>query len=230
MMESSREHGTLVSFLAMLPSFAWMTQYRAAWIRSDLVAALSVASLYVPLSFSFAALAHTSPSCGIWAFIIQPIVYALLGSCPRLVVGPEATGSMLVAGALADLSFVSSPAPLGPDQVAGLVTFMAGAILFLAGVLRLGFLGRVLNRPLMRGSISGLGFALIINQALPELGLLRLARNEGEQDGSALSKLWFILCHLPDAHVLSATFAIATLTAILGFRCSMPGSGHIPYA
>jgi MFS superfamily sulfate permease-like transporter len=43
---------------------------------------------------------------------------------------------------------------------------MTGAIAFMGGVLRLGFLDSVLSRPLLRGFISGVGFVIFVDQLL----------------------------------------------------------------
>ena len=49
-----------------------------------------MASFYIPMALSLSAnLAHLTPIHGLYAFAVQPLVYALLGSCPTMAVGPE---------------------------------------------------------------------------------------------------------------------------------------------
>lgn len=43
---------------------------------------------------------------------------------------------------------------------------MTGAIAFIAGGVRLGFLDSVLSRPLLRGFISGVGAVIFVDQLL----------------------------------------------------------------
>ena len=80
-----------------IPCLTWMQQYKLSFIKGDLVAALTVASFYLPMALSLASnLAHVPPIHGLYSFVFNPLVYALLGSCPQMIVGPEAAGSLLV--------------------------------------------------------------------------------------------------------------------------------------
>jgi len=81
-----------------VPFFAWIRQYRWVHLQGDLIAALTMASFYLPMALSLASnLAHVPPINGLYSFVFNPIIYAILGSCPQMVVGPEAAGSLLVA-------------------------------------------------------------------------------------------------------------------------------------
>ena len=66
-------------------------------------------------------------------------------------------------------------------QVAGVVTTIAGGVIFVAGLARLGFLDSVLSRPFLRGFISAIGFVIFVDQAIPELGLSPLAEEVSHQ-------------------------------------------------
>src|ERR1700722_14698401 len=80
-----------------IPIFNWMPQYKLSYLRGDLIAALTVASFYIPMSLSLASnLGHIPPINGLYSFVFNPIIYAILGTCPQMVVGPEAAGSLLV--------------------------------------------------------------------------------------------------------------------------------------
>lgn len=70
-----------------------------------------MASFYIPMALSLSAnLAHLPPIHGLYAFAIQPLVYALLGSCPTMAVGPEAAGSLLLGSAIRMMEDHHSPA------------------------------------------------------------------------------------------------------------------------
>ena len=136
-----------------------------------------MASFYIPMALSLSAnLARLPPINGLYAFAIQPLVYAVLGSCPTMVIGPEAAGSLLMGNALRMMNEHHLPAfddgtgDEGDDynnvRLAATITAMTGAITLVAGVLRLGFLDSVLSRPLLRGFISGVGFVIFVDQLL----------------------------------------------------------------
>lgn len=140
-----------------------------------------MASIYIPMALSLSAnLAHLPPIHGLYAFAVQPIVYALMGSCPTMAVGPEAAGSLLMGNAIRMMNAHHDNAFSGSDdrgegdvaqnaRMAATITAMTGAIALVAGVMRLGFLDCVLSRQLLRGFISGIGFVIVVEQLLVRL-------------------------------------------------------------
>lgn len=182
-----------------------------------------MASLYIPMALSYASnLGHIPPINGLYSFVFNPIIYALLGSCPQLVVGPEAAGSLLLGSVVRDMVDKGRAGDTDDDahaRVAGLVTGLAGAIIFIAGLTRLGFLDSVLSRPFMRGFISSVGVIIIVDQLLTELGLITAASHvPGVSHGSSIDKLRFILGHLGDAHLLTTTVSAVSFGIIMVFR------------
>jgi MFS superfamily sulfate permease-like transporter len=188
------------------------------------------------MCFSFAIIAQVDPLSGLYAFIIHPLVYAFLGSCPQMIVGPEATGSLLVGSVVRQLqSAAGSDEEYVNAEISGVITAMAGLILLVAGISRIGFVDSMLNRPFMQGFISGVGFVLVIEQAIPELGLKELARETGYSRSSAMLKVYFIITNMKKAHLLTAIVAFSTLAFILVFRATQramrskyPGIALVP--
>ena len=201
-----------------VPSLSWLPQYRWRWLRGDFLAAVTVASLYIPMCFSFAILAQVDPISGLYAFIIHPFIYAILGSSPQMVVGPEATGSLLVGSVLRQIQSAAGDEHYAAAEISGLITAIAGGMLLAAGVGRIGFVDSMLSRPFMQGFISGVGFVLIVEQAIPELGLKQLARESGYSHSSAMVKVGFLISNVDKAHVLTAAMSLSTLAFILLFR------------
>lgn len=175
------------------------------------------------MALSYASnLAHLPPINGLYAFAFQPLIYAFLGSCPQMVVGPEAAGSLLV-GSVVRSSINKGHAGEDDDQlnaqIAGIVTGLAGAVIFAAGLTRLGFLDSVLSRPFLRGFISAIGFVIIVDQLIPEMGLAKVAEGVGGvAHGSSVVKLKFLLQHLGDVHKLTCLVAGVSFVIIMLFR------------
>ncbi|ROT36108.1 sulfate transporter 4.1 [Sodiomyces alkalinus F11] len=221
-----------------LPFLNWMPQYKWSYLKGDFTASLTVASVYLPMVLSFAEnLAHVPPINGLYAFAINPLIYGLLGSCPRMLVGSEAAGSLLVG------SVVKSNLRSGPDddddmlqaRICGVVTGLAGATILIAGIARLGFLDSVLSRPFLRGFISAIGFVIFVDQLIPELGLARYAGDAGVKHGSTAEKLNFLVRHLGRVHKL--TFAVAAVSFVvmmvlrqvkIRMQPRYPGVAYIP--
>ncbi|TVY15742.1 putative sulfate transporter [Lachnellula arida] len=205
-----------------IPVLAWIRQYKWVHLQGDLIAALTMASFYLPMALSYASnLAHVPPINGLYSFVFNPIIYAILGSCPQMVVGPEAPGSLLV-GSVVRSSVDNGQTPENDDimhaRVAGIVTGMAGAVIFIAGLTRLGFLDSVLSRPFLRGFISAIGFVIVVDQLIPELGLADLAEEARVAHGSSVDKLRFLFGNVHEISGKTAAVAGVSFVIIMIFR------------
>ncbi|KIW23545.1 uncharacterized protein PV07_11735 [Cladophialophora immunda] len=221
-----------------LPFIKWVPGYQWKWFLGDFMGALTVASLYVPLSVSFALLGHAHPISGLYSFVITPLLYALLGSCPLMVVGPEAPGSLLVGTvvALSGRGNEDDKSQTINAQVAGTVTACTGMVLFVTGLSRLGFVDSVLSRPFMRGFIGAVGFNVVIEQTITGLGLGTLAKRDPRvSGGSPARKLLFILIELSQTHFLTAVVSITSFAIVMLVRhfrsiveLRYPATAYIP--
>ncbi|KAE8367665.1 sulfate transporter family-domain-containing protein [Aspergillus caelatus] len=205
-----------------IPFFNWITQYRWSYIRGDLIAATTVASIYIPMALSLSSnLAHAPAVNGLYSFVINPFIYAIFGSSPLLIVGPEAAGSLLT-GTIVKTSV--RPGPSGEDDevanamVVGVATAMAGAMILIAGLTRLGFLDNVLSRPFLRGFITAIGFVIFVDQLIPEVGLSELAKEAGVTHGTTVDKLMFLGRNIGDCHALTSAVAFGCFAIIMVFR------------
>lgn len=175
------------------------------------------------MSLSYASnLAHIPAVNGMYAFAINPLIYAILGSCPQMVVGPEAAGSLLTGNVVRD-SICHGRARdedgLLLASIVGVVTGVAGAILFIAGVARIGFLDNVLSRPFLRGFISAIGFVIIVDQLIPEMGLdARSKEAGGVSHGSSFEKLIFLFQNGHSAHRLTCAVSFGSFVVIMVCR------------
>lgn len=181
-----------------------------------------MASFYVPMALSYASnLGHMPPINGLYAFVFNPFLYAILGTCPQMIVGPEAAGSLLTGSVVSEAikaGHIRDDDGVKAAQVGGMVTGMAGAFILVAGLLRLGFLDSVLSRPFLRGFISSIGLVIFINQLLPEMGLDEAAENSARAHGSPLDALLFISEHRHQIHKLTAAISFGAVAVILFLR------------
>lgn len=172
------------------------------------------------MSLSYASnLGHIPPVNGIYSFVFNPLIYAILGTCPLMVVGPEAAGSLLTGQVVREninKGQVDDHDQTMNAQIAGAVTFMAGGIILAAGMFRLGFLDNVLSRPFLRGFISAIGIVIFIDQLIPELGLSNLANNtKGVEHGSCVEKAAFIVHNLGQTHAITAAVSFGSFAIIM---------------
>ncbi|CAA9960420.1 High affinity sulfate transporter 1 [Pyrenophora teres f. maculata] len=204
-----------------IPVLNWTRQYKWRYFKGDLIAAVTMASFYIPMALSYASnLAHLPPVHGLYSFALNPLIYAVLGTCPQMIVGPEAPGSLLIG------EIVRENIRKGKSgdndgrrnaEIAGIVTCMAGAFILIAGFFRLGFLDNVLSRPFLRGFISAIGVVIFVDQTIPQMGLARLAADEVSH-GSCLDKAFFLFRNVGNAHGLTCAMSFTAFVIIMFFR------------
>lgn len=135
-----------------------------------------------------------------------------------MVVGPEAAGSLLVGTVVkssVDKGATGEDDDVMHARVAGVVTGMAGAAIFIAGITRLGFLDNVLSRPFLRGFISAIGFVIMVDQLIPEMGLTGLADKMDISHGSSVDKLGFLFGNAGSAHGVTCMVAAVSFVVIM---------------
>ncbi|KAF8457592.1 sulfate transporter family-domain-containing protein [Kalaharituber pfeilii] len=217
----AEQHGVrnprLTYWMYYIPCLSWIRQYKSRYLLGDTVAGITMASFYIPIALSLSTnLAHLAPTHGLYAFAIQPLIYAILGSCPTMAVGPEAAGSLLLGSAIrlsnAHHGEVSDEAN---GQLASVITATAGAIALCAGIVRLGFLDSVLSRPLLRGFISAVGWVIFVDQLIPEMGLQELAKHDHVTHASSLTKIVWLFKKFGKAHQLTFTLSFVCFSIIM---------------
>ena len=87
-----------------IPGLRVLRTYRREWLRSDLVAGLSVAAVALPIGIAYAQLAGFPPVVGIYSAILPSVAYALFGSSRQLIVNPDAAACAIVAATVAPLA------------------------------------------------------------------------------------------------------------------------------
>src|SRR5215213_7975996 len=79
------------------PVFSSLQRYHGVWLRSDIIAGLTVWAVLVPESLAYASIAGVPPVAGLYAAAPALIFYALLGSSRHLIVGPMSATAALSA-------------------------------------------------------------------------------------------------------------------------------------
>jgi len=146
-----------------LPAAAWMRGYRRSDFAADALAGTITAVVLVPQAMAFGLLAGLSPAAGLYASLLPPLLYALLGTSRVLAVGPVSIAAIMVAQALGSL-----PSGVNPFAAAALLALLGGAVLLALGLLRLGWLANFLGHPVLSGFTSAAALLIIASQ-LPAL-------------------------------------------------------------
>jgi SulP family sulfate permease len=89
---------------ALLPPVDWLGEYQLPWLRSDLVAGVTLAAYAVPVALAYATLAGLPPQVGVYGYILGGLGYALLGSSRHLAIGPTSAISLMVAASVGTMA------------------------------------------------------------------------------------------------------------------------------
>lgn len=138
-----------------------MKGYTKAQLIKDLVAGIIVAIIALPLSIALALASGVEPACGIYTAIAAGFVVSLLGGSRVQIAGPTAAFATVVAGIVATQ---------GMDGLF-LATVMAGVLLILMGVLKLGSLIRFIPHTITTGFTAGIAVTILVGQIKDFLGL-----------------------------------------------------------
>ncbi len=138
-----------------------LKNYSGKQFATDLVAGIIVAIIALPLSIALAIASGVSPEQGLYTAIVAGFVIATLGGSRVNISGPTAAFATIVAGIVAVYNFE------------GLVvaTIMAGVILIVMGVLKLGSLIKYIPATITTGFTAGIAVTIAVGQIKDFMGL-----------------------------------------------------------
>ena len=98
-----------------LPGLIVLREYRAEWLRHDIVAGVVLATMLVPVGIAYAVASGVPGIYGLYATIVPLLAYALFGPSRILVLGPDSSLAPLRLAVVLPLSpeipFAPLPSP-----------------------------------------------------------------------------------------------------------------------
>lgn len=173
--------------------------------RQDFIAGCSTAAVLIPQAVAYSVLAGVPPQVGLYAALVAPIVYALLGTSAVLIVAPAALDSLLVATAVSGIAAVGSSSYLSLVLLLGL---MVGVIQLILGLSGGGFLVNFLSRPVLSGFTSAAA-VVIAAQQIPHL------LGTGKADPVSLWQTMHNLAVIDNIQPISLGLGLTAIVAML---------------
>lgn len=190
--------------------FLRLLRYQRRDLRGDAMAAITVTAYLIPQVMAYASLAGVPPQTGLAVIVVTMVIYALIGSSRLLSVGPESTTALMTAAVLAPLALGDATRYIA---LAATMALLVGLYALLAGVLRIGFIGDLLSRPVLIGYLSGVAVIMIVSQIGKVSGVDVAGQSIIEDVRSFATNLASSGAHLPTVAIgASVTIALLVLT------------------
>lgn len=169
---------------------------------ADLLAGLTVGLVALPLAMAFGIASGVTPQAGLYTAIVAGALISALGGSRMQIGGPTGAFVVIVAGIVAKF---------GTSGLA-LVTLMAGLMLVVMGVTRLGTAIKFIPRPVTIGFTNGIALLIASTQIKDFLGL-----KTGDVPSAFVPRMTVLLRHMSTISWPAFTVAAITLAIIILF-------------
>ena len=194
--------------------FSTLKNYSKETFMSDLMAGIIVGIVALPLAIAFGIASGVSPEKGIITAIIAGFIISLLGGSKVQIGGPTGAFSVIIYGIIQQYG------------EAGLIvaTLMAGILLILLGVFKLGAIIKFIPYPIIVGFTSGIAVTIFTTQIADIFGL-----NFGGEKvpGDFIGKWMIYFRHFDTVNWWNAVVSILSIIIIAitpRFSKKIPGS------
>ncbi len=182
-----------------LPLAHMLRGYRWQTLRQDLWAGLTVGMIAVPLSMALAIGTGVPPQYGLYTAVVAGFVIALCGGSRFNVSGPTAAFVVVLQPIVATFGF------------SGLLmaSFLAGMVLVVLGLLRLGRFVYWVPEPIISGFSAGIAVVIVVAQLPDFLGVT------GAASGDVVSRIGHVVAQLGHVSVVDVCLGALTLAGLL---------------
>ena len=183
---------------------------RQHW-KANLISGVIVGVVALPLAMAFAIASGAKPEQGIYTAIVAGLIVSIAGGSRLQIAGPTGAFIVILAGITAQY---------GIDGLQ-LATMMAGCMLLLLGLTRMGAVIKFIPAPVIVGFTAGIAIIIWVGQWKDFFGLPAIEGAHFHQ------KLWHLLQVLPQMHASTTALALLAL-ALLLFANKAPRLKHVP--
>src|SRR5690242_8545410 len=177
-----------------------LRRYARADFSVGLLAGLMVGLVAWPLATAFGIASRITPQAGLYTAIVAGGLISALGGSRMQIGGPTGAFVVIVAGIVAKF---------GRSGLA-LVTLMAGAMLVVMGLTRLGTAVKFIPRPVTIGFTNGIALLIASTQIKDFLGL-----RIGEVPSAFLPRMRLLLEHIGTISWPTLAISLASLAIII---------------
>lgn len=184
-----------------LPGLVWLNGYKRNTFKHDLFSGVTIAFMLIPQGMGYAMVAGLPPEYGLYACIIPPMIYALLGTSNKISIGPVALDSILI---ITGLSVLAEPGTEHYIELAIVLTLMVGFLQALLGLMKFGFIANFLSYPVIIGYTSAAALIIMGSQLESLVGL-------NVEGGNLFQLLYQLLIRIEQWDLLTLEIAAVAL-------------------
>ena len=201
------------SWSAFFPPAQWLARYQLPWLRSDIVAGVTLAAYGIPVSLAYATLAGLPPQYGIYCYLVAGPAYALFGSSRQLAIGPTSAISMLVGTTLIGMA---EGDPQRWAAIAALTALIFASMSIVAWLLKLSSLVSFISETILLGFKAGAALTIAMTQ-LPKLFGVK---GGGE---NFFERAWTLATQLGGTNIAVLVFGLCAIGLLVAGEKLFPG-------
>lgn len=191
----------------LLPGIKWLQGYTAQDAVADLIAGITVGLTVLPQGLAYATLAGLEPQYGLYSSFVGGIVYAMLGSCRQVTIGPTALLALMTSRHTG-FGLDSGPA------YGILLCLISGVVELAMAVLRLGALVDLISLPVTVGFTSATAVIIGTSQLKGLLGL------RGGSGSDFINTMRSVFGNLQNVRRGDVTLGLVSISVLLLLRVS----------
>jgi len=180
--------------------FSVMKTYTWKQFYKDVISGIIVAIIALPLSIALAIASGVSPERGLYTAIIGGFIVSFLGGSRVQIGGPTGAFMVIVLGVIAEY---------GLDGLI-LATMIAGVMMMLFGLFKLGSVVKFMPYPIITGFTSGIAVVIFTSQVNDFFGM-----NISNLPGEVLGKWASYFTHLSSIDLTTTLLGVAAFVIIL---------------
>jgi sulfate permease, SulP family len=186
-------------------------QYSLSNVPKDVLSGLIVGVIAIPLGMAFAIASGVKPEYGIYTTIVAGILISLFGGSKYQIGGPTGAFIPILFGIVMTYGYENL-------LIAG---FLAGIMLVLMGIFKMGSLIKFIPRPVTIGFTTGIAITIFTGQIASFLGLTGIKKHE--EFINNLNELIITIDTINLLSILTAVICLATIILTPRIAPKVPG-------
>jgi sulfate permease, SulP family len=196
----------------LLPIVGWARQYDRSWLRSDVIAGVTVTALVVPKNLGYAEIARVPIENGLYAAAAGALLYGIFGTSRQISTGPSSALAAVAGSAVLATGISNEP---DAAVIVAAIAVGAGLLFVLLSVLQMGWIAQFISRAVITGFLFGAAIDVVTGE------LPKITGSDGSGD-NAWEKFWSWLKGLDGLDGTTLLVGSLSLAALFGLRAVSP--------